>query len=98
MAKRKHGAKSAAIREYFADNPGAKPRVVVEALRQKGIRVSAQMVSVIKGKQKRGLRGRRSTSNGPLNAASLIQAKALADRMGGIAKAQEALAVLAKLI
>ena len=98
MAKQKHGAKSAAIRDFFAENPGAMPRVVVEALKQKGIRVSAQMVSVLKGKQKRGLRGRRAAANGLLNANSLIQAKALVDRVGGIAQAQEALAVLAKLM
>lgn len=101
MAKRKHGAKSAAIREHFAENPGAMPREVVAALKEKGIRVSPQMVSVLKGKMKggSGMRGaRRGRRVGNLGIEALVEAKKLADQLGGIEKAREALAVLAKLV
>ena len=100
MAKRKHGAKSAAIRAYLAENSGAMPRDVVAALKEKGIRVSPQMVSVLKGKVKggSGLRGARGRRAGNLDLAALVIAKKLADQLGGIEKAREALAVLAKLV
>jgi hypothetical protein len=98
MARHKHGAKSAAIREYLSENPGAMPRVVVEALRAKGLKVSAQMVSILKGKQKSGPRRAKTSTNGTISKETLIQAKSMADKLGGIAQAQEALAFLAKLI
>src|SRR5262245_30388511 len=96
MARFKRGAKSAAIREHLAANPGAMPRHVVAALKKKGLKVSAQMVSVLKGKANAGGR-RRGRSAGNVNVEALVQAKKLVDQLGGIAKAQEALAVLAKL-
>lgn len=101
MARHKRGAKSAAIREFLAANPGAMPREVVAALKDKGIRVSSPMVSVLKGKMKggSGLRGaRRGWRVGILGIEALVEAKKLADRLGGVAKAQEALAALAKLV
>ena len=97
MARFKRGAKSAAIREYLAANPGAMPKEVVIALKGKGLKVSAQMVSVLKGKAKAG-RSRRGRAAVNLNVDSLLQAKKLVDQLGGIEKAQEALAVLAKLV
>jgi hypothetical protein len=95
MARFKRGAKSAAIREYLEANPGAMPKEVVAALKKKGLKVSAQMVSVLKGKANGG--GRRGRRVGNLNVDSLIQAKKLVDQLGGIEKAQDALAILAKL-
>ena len=97
MARFKRGAKSAAIREYLAANPGAMPKEVVAALKNKGLKVSAQMVSVLKGKAKTGGR-RQGRAAGNLNVESLLQAKKFVEQLGGIAKAQEALAVLAKLV
>ena len=94
MARFKHGAKSAAIREYLSQNPAAKPKEVVEALKAKHLKVSAHMVSVLRGKKK----GRRASSNGKISADTLIHAKSMVDRLGGIAQAQEALSVLAKLL
>jgi hypothetical protein len=75
------------------------PRDVVAALKEKGLKVSAQMVSILKGKAG-GRRGGRAVFGrrvGNLNVDALIQAKKLVDQLGGIAKAREALAVLAKL-
>src|SRR5678816_2992592 len=92
----KRGAKSAAIREYLEANPGAMPNEVVAQLKKKGLKVSAQMVSVLKGKAKAGGR-RRGRAAGNLDVGSLIQAKKFVEQLGGITTAQEALAVLAKL-
>ena len=98
MARHKRGAKSAAIREFLEANPGAMPKDVVGALKAKGLRVSSQMVSVLKGKLNGSSGTRQGRRVGNLNLDSLIEAKKLADRLGGVAKAQEALAVLAKLV
>ena len=46
--------KSAEIRTYMKQNPKAKPRDVVQALKDKGINVSAQFVSTVKTNSKKG--------------------------------------------
>ena len=49
MAKKTNGPnKSQAIRDYYAANPEAKPKQVVEALAAQGVDVSAAFVSTIK--------------------------------------------------
>lgn len=49
MAKKSGGPnKSQAIRDFYAANPEAKPKAVVEALAGQGIEVSAAFVSTIK--------------------------------------------------
>ena len=90
--------KSAAVREYFAEHPKAMPKEVVAALKQKGINVSSPMVSLLKGKLKKGNRRRKAGSNGVPSVESLLEAKKFAVSLGGISQAQEALADLAKLI
>lgn len=49
MAKRKHN-KSLAIREHYEQNPGDKPKAIVEALKAKGIPADAAYVSMILSK------------------------------------------------
>lgn len=63
MAKKSKGpSKSQEIRDYYAANPDAKPRQVVEALAEKGISVSPAFVSTIKSTSaKKSPRGRAST-------------------------------------
>lgn len=52
MAKKSSGPnKSQAIRDYYSANPDAKPRQVVDALKEQGVEVSAQFVSTIRSKQ-----------------------------------------------
>ncbi len=85
MAKRRN--KAAKIRAVLAENPDASAREVVETLAAQRVRVTpAQVYNVKAGKPK---------ANGY---ASLIQAKKLADAMGGVDKARAALDVLAKLL
>jgi len=49
MAKRKHN-KSLAIREHYQQNPGDKPKAIVEALKAKGIPADSAYVSMILSK------------------------------------------------
>lgn len=44
--------KSAAIREYLGTNSEAKPKEIVAALKERGIDVSPNMVSIVKAKTK----------------------------------------------
>lgn len=100
MANAKRGAKSAAIREYLAANPGTKTKDVVAALKLKGIRVSGPMVSTLKGKVGGGPARRRTAAKSSRSPSieDLIAAKKLADQLGGVEKARAAIAVLAKLL
>jgi hypothetical protein len=87
MPKRRN--KAAKIRAILADNPKATAKEVVEVLAAERVRVTAGHVYNVKsvmGKPK--LDG----------FASLLQAKKLADKMGGIEKARAALEVLARLV
>jgi hypothetical protein len=105
MAKAKHGAKSQAIREYLTANSAAKGNDVVAALKANGIKVSSQMVSTIKarmgaGPKKRGRRKKSASAkrNGAMiSLGVLVQAKKLAESLGGVEKAKEAMDALAKL-
>ena len=64
MAKKKSSGpnKSQAIRDYYAANPGAKPKEVAEALSKEGVSVTPAFVSTVrstsKTKKKTGKRGR----------------------------------------
>jgi hypothetical protein len=105
MAKKSTGGtKSALIRNYKRDNPAAKPKEIAEALSKTGEKITPAFVSTVlsnekrRGKKKRG-GGRKP---GPVSAASgyenLVQAKRLADQMGGVAKAKAALDALARIL
>ncbi len=104
MAKLARGVKSQAIRDYFTTSPNAMPKEVVAALKEKGLKVSSQNVSTIKGKlsaggkKKRGRPKGAAKRNGSMIALeTLVRAKKLADQLGGIDKAKQAMDALAKL-
>ena len=106
MAKKTtSGTKSAAIRNYKANNPSAKPKAIAEALSKSGEKVTAAFVSTVlsndrrRGKKRGGRRGGRKAGGAAMGGFdSLVQAKKLADQMGGVAKAKAALDALAKLL
>jgi hypothetical protein len=100
MAKASRGEKSAAIRDYLVMNPGTKSKDVVIALKQRGVRVSAQMVSTLKGKVGgKSVKTRAAAEKGGLpSIEDLITAKKLADQLGGVENARAAIAVLVKLL
>jgi hypothetical protein len=111
MAKRAASEvnKSQAIRDYKKEHPTAGPKEIAEALGQQGITTTAGFVSTIlsnarrkagKGKRKGTRRAAKAATSsrdtGSLE--TLMQAKRLADKMGGVAEAQAALEALAKII
>lgn len=108
MAKRKRARggpnKSQAIRDYFAKNRNAKPKEVIEALAKLGIEVSHALVGNVKyGSGKKAVKVKKTSRAGRpqravLSADDLLQAKRMADQLGGISKAKQALETLEKLV
>jgi hypothetical protein len=97
--------KSQAIMDYLKNARRAKPATVVAALAEKGIEVTPQYVSSIRSAKRAKKKGKRGGQNGAATASAsdkvslgvLVQAKRLADQLGGVSKAKEALDALAKL-
>src|SRR5262245_60116880 len=104
MAKKStSGTKSASIRNYKAGHPSAKPKEIAEALAKSGEKVTPAFVSTVLSNDKRrgrkrkgGRRPGRPAGGGGFE--SLVQAKKLADQMGGVAKAKAALDALARIL
>jgi len=96
---RKRGASKAdAIRSMF-DQMGldARPRDVIAALKKQGITVTSAQVSMLRSKL--GANGvARPTAGQAVPYEHLIAAKQLADRLGGIDKARQALESFASLV
>ncbi|HEY1600863.1 MAG TPA: hypothetical protein VGG64_14745 [Pirellulales bacterium] len=109
MAKKTSGRKRAgspskaqAIRDEFtSQGAGARPKDVIANLKAKGIEVSSAQVSNIKatlGTVKHGRKHNgKAGSNGTLSIEALLEAKKLADRIGGIEAARHAIEALARL-
>jgi hypothetical protein len=76
-------------------NPSAKAKEVVEALAAQKVKVSVAQVYNVKATSGNGKPKAMKTASGY---ESLVQAKKLADVMGGVEKARAALDVLAKLV
>jgi hypothetical protein len=98
--------KSEKIREYLGEHRRAKPAQVVEALAEQGVAVNAQYVSMVRGsmkkrKKKRGPKAAATTAtaggSNQFSLNTLVHAKRLADQLGGVTKAKEALDALARL-
>lgn len=92
-----HGSKADAIRTMF-DQMGAsaRPRDVVAALAERGIKVTSAQVSTLRKALRRT--GRASTAIGSVSFDHLVAAKSLAERLGGIENARHALEQLSRLI
>jgi len=97
--------KSQAIRDFMQANPTTGPTETAAALTKQGVKVSPAMVSQVKtsAKKKKKPRGRpkatRAAKSAPakFELSALVAAKKMADQMGGLEKAQAALAALEKL-
>lgn len=104
MVKKKVN-KSEEIRKYVKGHPGASAKGVVEALKKKGITVTAAMVATVKSKS--GLSKKRIptttrkrtlvASAQPLSADLLCAAKILSLKAGSTDKAIEALRTIQKI-
>ena len=98
MAKRSD-SKAAKIRAVLAGRPDAKAKEVVETLKAQKVKVTVAQVYNVKATS-----GKTTSANSKPAAKkasgyeSLIQAKKLADAMGGVDKARAAMEVLAKLM
>ena len=91
------------VRDHLAANPNDGPKTIVAALAKKGTKVSEALVSNVKysakkksaSKKKAGVK--RTVVNDKVSLATLVQAKKMAEQLGGVEKAKDALAALAKL-
>jgi len=85
MAKRKHN-KSLAIREHYEQNPGDKPKAIVEALKAKGIPADAAYVSMILSKLRKSGGGGGSGAEGAAPAKAGRKGKKRRGRSAGSGK------------
>jgi 3-methyladenine DNA glycosylase AlkC len=92
-----HTSKADKIRAIIAEKPEAKAKEIVEALAAKKVKVTLPQVYSLLQKANKPKRGRPAKGKAS-GYDSLIQAKKLADAMGGVEKAKAALDVLAKLV
>ena len=103
---KKQGSRSQAIREFLTQNPKATAKEVVEQLGQKGVKVQAGLVYMVKGSMKsKAGRKRRSEArvagvvgNGKVAdpVALIRKVKDLAIEAGGIRRLKELVVVLAE--
>lgn len=103
MAKR-DGSKSAAVRDYLAKYPDARPKEVYDALTKQGLKLSLALVNAVKySKPKTSRRASQpngsiaSASNGEVSAADLIATKQIVDSLGGVAQTKDVLDLLEQL-
>jgi hypothetical protein len=54
MARSKNVNKSQAIRDFLGENPDAKPKAIMAALKSQGISVSSNMCSIIRARRRVG--------------------------------------------
>ena len=98
MAKRAN-SKAAKIRAVLAERPDAKAKEVVEALAAQKVKVTVGQVYNLKSTSDKTTSGNgKPAAKKASGFESLIQAKKLADAMGGVEKARAAMDVLAKLV
>jgi hypothetical protein len=103
-------SKSQAVRNYLADHPNATAKEIRPAIKAAhGLDVTPQMINTLKSnfrKQQgrrgrkagpKGQRGRARTNGAGITVDELLAVKKLAQDLGGIRRAQEALAALSRL-
>jgi hypothetical protein len=76
----------------------ARPRDVIAALKKQGVKVTSAQVSTLRRKSSANGAHRRGDAAGVVSLAHLLAAKQLAERLGGIPVARQALDSLARLI
>jgi hypothetical protein len=92
-----HTSKADKIRAIISEKPEAKAKEIVEALAAKKVKVTLPQVYGLMSKASKPKRAGRPKGKTD-RYASLVQAKKLADAMGGVDKARAALDVLARLV
>lgn len=109
LKRRGRGAKSAAIKAYFAESPEAGPTEVVAKLAEKGIKVTPTLVSNIKTRLKKEREGgvKKTKGRGPgrpprvsndsISVAALVEAKKFVEQLGSLEAARHALETVSRL-
>jgi len=109
MAKKKARVnKSQAIRDFLAADPDAAPKDVEAALAKEGIKVSSALICTVKskvkakGKPKKAATKKKTAAKKPpasdkIALSALLEAKKLAQQLGGIDAAKQAINALAQL-
>jgi hypothetical protein len=108
MAKKRSGkSRSQHVREYLSGKPDATPKEIVAALAARGVKLSVGLASNVKYTSgpgaKRGKRTvrkrkpRKAAASSGVTIQELVEAKKLADSLGGIDAARSALDALATL-
>jgi hypothetical protein len=93
----RHGRKAAKIREALENNPQASVQEIIDMLAAQRVRVTKAHVYNIRSRL--GQPAAKTSSRAPGSSLDrLVQAKKLADAMGGIDEARAALSALAKLL
>ncbi len=100
MAKRTVNM-SQAVRDYLTEHPDAGTKEISEALAKQQMSVSDATIYNVKSSMKTPARrkpGRpKSTANDEMSISTLLGAKKLAEQLGGVKSARQAINVLAKL-
>lgn len=103
VVKRKGPNKADAVREALTANPKQKNSEIVAALAAKDIKVAPSQVSNIRKKMFGGTATRRvskrtagAKASGPLTLTSLLEAKAFANKVGGVENARKLVEALAE--
>ncbi len=95
--------KSQHIRDYLGSHPEATPTVIQQDLLRQGIKVGYSLISQVKykggGARKATRRGgRRPGRAANISIDELVGAKQIADRLGGVDRAKQALTLLERLL
>jgi hypothetical protein len=103
--------KSAAVRDYLAQNRVAGPTEVAAALTKQGVKITPAYVSTIKGllkkagsngkalgTKRRGRPARQHSAEDAVSLSSLLEARRFAESVGGVEKASALLQSLSRLL
>ncbi len=89
--------KSQAVRDYLAAHPDAKNPEVKEALAKKGIEITTNYVSIIKGQAKQAKAPKKAEVKGNIGVPELRAAMALVKAAGSFEGAAQALAIVKEI-
>src|SRR5262245_42152671 len=103
MARRskKGSSKSAAIRDYKAEHPNAKPKEIAESLNKAGHKITPQYVSTILSNARNrpnGNRRRRAVNVTSSSLDHLMAVKKLVNEVGSVQAAQVAISQYSRLM
>ncbi len=94
---KRNANKSEAVRDYLAAHPDAANAEVRAALAKKGITITPNYVSVIKGQAKQAKSPKKAKGKGDIGVSELRAAMALVKQAGSVEGAAQALALVKEI-